>query len=108
MHTATNIDIPPIPIPTIIPTSVPVGKLPFPGGAGGGGRDSDVIAGGVGGGGDVDSVGVVSGVDGGGGTMALVAGEVSGDSDDIAEKLNESICRGRVPASFEVGEISVL
>ena len=80
--TATNILIPPIPIPTIIPASVPLGKFPFPGGAGGGGGDwNSSVNGGDGG----DRVGdVASEVDGGGGgggsrAVELVVGEVSGE-----------------------------
>jgi hypothetical protein len=79
MQTPTSTINPPIPIPTISPTSAPFAKPPLGGGGSGSGSD------GGGGGGDGCENSVVSG--GGGeleGVLGLVAGEVSGEGDDIA------------------------
>ena len=84
MHTPTSTINPPIPIPTISPTSAPVAKPPF---GGGGPRGSN---GGVGGGGDDCED---SGVSGGGGELelelVLVAGAGSGD--DIAREISGDV-----------------
>ena len=89
-HTATSILIPPIPIPTIIPTSVPLDKFPLSGDGGGGGDELNEPVARVGGGGGVGVGSVTSGADGGGGgnrELSFVGGELAGDNEDIVGRI---------------------
>jgi hypothetical protein len=93
MHTPTSTINPPIPIPTISPTSVPVAKPPFGGGGPGGSNGSGGPRGRNGSVGDGGDDCEDSGVSGGGGELelevVLVAGAVSGD--DIAREISGDV-----------------